>query len=65
LGSIGVTFLVKGRGHVLGSNMFPQAGHGSPKEVGVPTGRCGVSLKKKNGVKAFGLGAKLWGCQAE
>jgi hypothetical protein len=65
LGSIGVAFLVKGGGHVPGSSIFPRVGRGSLDEVGVPNGRCGVSLRKKNGVRAFSLGAGLWGCRVE
>jgi hypothetical protein len=64
LGSIGVAFLVKGGGRVLGNSVFPRAGCGSLEEVGVPNGRCGVGLKNKKGVRASGLGVGLWGCRA-
>jgi hypothetical protein len=64
LGSIGVALLVKGGRRVLWNNVFPWAGRGSLKEVGVPNGRCGVGLKEKKGVKTSGLGVGLWGCRA-
>jgi hypothetical protein len=63
--SVGVAFLVKGGGWVSGSSVFSWAGRGNPEDMGVPNGRCGVWLKKENGVRASGLGAGLWGCGAE
>ncbi|CAM6032519.1 unnamed protein product [Sphagnum compactum] len=56
LGSIGVAFPMKGGGWGPGSGLFPRVGCGTREEVGVPGARCGVGLKKKNGIMASGLG---------
>ncbi len=50
---------MRGGGRGLGSGLFSQAGCDNHGEAGVPSGRCEVRLKKKNGVKAFGPGTGL------
>jgi hypothetical protein len=58
-GSVGVAFPMKGGGWVPGSSLFLQVGCGNREDVGVPGGRCGAWLKKKNRIRASGLGARV------
>ncbi len=64
LGSIGVAFPLREGGRGPRSSLFTRAGHDDHEEVGVPSRRHEARLKKKNGVRAFGPGAGLWGRQA-
>jgi hypothetical protein len=50
MGSIGVASLVRGRGRGLGCGLFPQARCNNCEEVGVPSKRHEVGLKKEWGL---------------
>jgi hypothetical protein len=66
LGSIGVAFPMRRGGHDPRSGLFPRAGCGSCREVGVLGSRHGAGLNiKKNGVRASGLRASLWDRRAK